>query len=130
MGRRKQFDPEVVLQQIQQTFIRYGYAGTSLDDLVAATGVLRGSLYSAYGSKRGMFLLALRRSLTDQPGAAVSLNLACIALMELSAKDSAVREVVVKWLTGQEPDQVARLLGQALLVKGKVREDNDDGKPS
>lgn len=130
MGRRKQFDPALVLQRIQQTFIRYGYAGTSLDDLVKATGVLRGSLYSAYGSKRGMFLLALRQALADQPGAVSSRNLVCIALMELSARDPAIRELVATWAASQDPDQVAALLGRALLVKGKIGEGKIDGKPS
>jgi len=38
-----------------------GYHGTSLPDLLEATGLSRGSLYSAFGDKRGLFLLALDR---------------------------------------------------------------------
>ncbi len=36
-----------------------GYGHTSLPDLVSATGLLRGSLYAAYGDKEGMFAVAI-----------------------------------------------------------------------
>ncbi len=38
-----------------------GYHGTSLPDLLRATRLSRGSLYAAFGDKRGIFLLALDR---------------------------------------------------------------------
>lgn len=38
-----------------------GYAATSLDDLAAATGMNRPSLYGAFGDKRAMFLKAMDR---------------------------------------------------------------------
>jgi len=37
-------------------FWRNGYDGTSLDDLVAATGMNRPSLYAAFGDKRDLYL--------------------------------------------------------------------------
>lgn len=36
-----------------------GYQGTSLSDLMAATGLKKGSLYAAYGDKRAMYQKAL-----------------------------------------------------------------------
>jgi len=42
-------------------FWRKGYASTSMQDLAQATGVLRGSLYNAYGDKQSIFLLAYAR---------------------------------------------------------------------
>lgn len=42
-----------------------GYGGTSLADLLDATGLSRGSLYAAFGDKRGIFLLALDRYIDD-----------------------------------------------------------------
>ena len=42
-----------------------GYRGTSLADLLDATGLSRGSLYAAFGDKRGIFLLALDRYIDD-----------------------------------------------------------------
>ncbi|MER5405749.1 TetR/AcrR family transcriptional regulator [Streptomyces sp. NPDC002769] len=38
-----------------------GYDGTSIQDLVEATGVGRGSLYAAFGSKEGLYLAAMDR---------------------------------------------------------------------
>lgn len=42
-------------------FRRSGYDGTSIQDLVDATGVGRGSLYAAFGSKEGLYLAAMDR---------------------------------------------------------------------
>lgn len=41
------------------------YDGVSVDDLVTHLGVHRNSLYKTFGSKRGLYLIALRRHLTD-----------------------------------------------------------------
>lgn len=42
-------------------FWRAGFAATSLDDLTAATGMNRPSLYSAFGDKRALYLTTLDR---------------------------------------------------------------------
>ncbi len=42
-------------------FWRNGFAATSLDDLAAATGMNRPSLYAAFGDKRGLYLKTLER---------------------------------------------------------------------
>jgi len=57
----RQFDEEVVLDKIMEAFWREGFAATSIDDLVAATGLKRGSLYAAFGDKQAMFLKAYHR---------------------------------------------------------------------
>lgn len=44
-------------------FWRKGYAGTSLSDLTAATGVNRPSLYATFGNKEALFSRALDRYL-------------------------------------------------------------------
>lgn len=49
-----------MLDAIRNTFWDRGYAATSVDDLVRATGLGKGSLYGAFGSKREMFVRALR----------------------------------------------------------------------
>lgn len=41
------------------------YDGVSVDDLVTHLGVHRNSLYKTFGSKRGLYLIALRRHLAD-----------------------------------------------------------------
>ncbi len=58
-GRPRSYDPEQALQQIMEAFWRTGYSGTSLDDLSAATGLNRPSIYAAFGDKRAAYLKAL-----------------------------------------------------------------------
>ena len=43
------------------TFWRAGYSATSLDDLTAATGMNKPSLYGAFGDKRALYLATLER---------------------------------------------------------------------
>ncbi|WP_225101160.1 TetR/AcrR family transcriptional regulator [Streptomyces sp. CoH27] len=61
MGRPKQFDPQAAVGEAMEVFWRKGYAATTPQDLVDALGIGKGSLYHAFGSKRQLFLLALRR---------------------------------------------------------------------
>ncbi|MFD5756708.1 TetR/AcrR family transcriptional regulator [Streptomyces sp. NPDC127044] len=61
MTRPKQFDPDVAVEQAMEVFWRKGYASTTPQDLVDALGIGKGSLYNAFGSKRGLFEQALRR---------------------------------------------------------------------
>jgi AcrR family transcriptional regulator len=49
----------VALRQALEAFWRGGYSGTSLDDLAAATGMNRPSLYAGFGDKRAIYLKAL-----------------------------------------------------------------------
>ena len=58
-GRPRAYDPDTALEQAMGAFWRSGYAGTSLDDLTAATGMNRPSLYAAFGDKRSLYLKAL-----------------------------------------------------------------------
>ncbi len=59
MARTRAFDPSDVLPKAMQVFWAKGYGDTSIDDLVAATGVSRYGLYGEWGDKRGLFLAAL-----------------------------------------------------------------------
>lgn len=58
-GRPRAYDPDVALQQALDAFWSKGYAATSLDDIAAATGMNRPSLYAAFGDKRALYLKAL-----------------------------------------------------------------------
>ncbi len=64
-GRPREFDPHEVVERAMNVFWSNGYHGTSLPDLLEATGLSRGSLYSAFGDKRGLFLLALDRYIEE-----------------------------------------------------------------
>src|SRR3954452_3756682 len=58
-GRPRAYDPDEALKRAAATFWKAGYAGTSLDDLVEATGMNRPSLYAAFGDKREIYLKTL-----------------------------------------------------------------------
>jgi TetR/AcrR family transcriptional regulator, copper-responsive repressor len=60
-GRPRQYDPERALAKAAEAFWKNGYAATSLDDLAAATGMNRPSLYAAFGDKRDLYLKTLER---------------------------------------------------------------------
>jgi TetR/AcrR family transcriptional regulator, copper-responsive repressor len=60
-GRPRQYDPEQAIAKAAEAFWKHGYAATSLDDLVAATGMNRPSLYAAFGDKRDLYLKTLTR---------------------------------------------------------------------
>ncbi len=61
-GRPRGFDPEEALKAASERFRTLGYAATSLDDLAAATGLARPSLYAAFGDKKALYLAALART--------------------------------------------------------------------
>jgi AcrR family transcriptional regulator len=54
-GRPRAFDPEVALGRAVDAFWDAGFAATSLDDLTAATGMNRPSLYGAFGDKHALY---------------------------------------------------------------------------
>ncbi|MFV2118625.1 TetR/AcrR family transcriptional regulator, partial [Streptomyces sp. Act-28] len=60
MGRPRTFDEAEVVEAAADLFARRAYDGVSVDDLVAHLGVHRNSLYKVFGSKRGLYLAALR----------------------------------------------------------------------
>ena len=48
MGRPRTFDTDRAVESAAALFATHGYEGTSVDDLVTATGVHRGSLYKVF----------------------------------------------------------------------------------
>lgn len=68
MARPQEFDETDVLNRAMQVFWKKGYEATSISDLVAATGLNRGSLYNAFGDKAGLFS-AVRQHYVEQSAA-------------------------------------------------------------
>ncbi|WP_172195016.1 TetR family transcriptional regulator [Saccharibacillus qingshengii] len=60
MARTKAFDPHEVLSRALSIFGTRGYEGTSLPDLLKGLGIARQSLYDTYGTKRELFLAAVK----------------------------------------------------------------------
>ncbi|MEV5567998.1 TetR/AcrR family transcriptional regulator [Streptomyces sp. NPDC052196] len=100
MGRAKQFDPDVAVEQAMEVFWSKGYAGTTPQDLVDALGIGKGSLYNAFGSKHALFERALRRyrdsqavaliEMLEEPGpvkARLRTALEALAVMDLADPD-------------------------------------------
>ncbi|MEU1511660.1 helix-turn-helix domain-containing protein [Streptomyces sp. NPDC005811] len=65
MGRPRAFDEDEAVRAAVGLFGGRAYDGVSVDDLVTHLGVHRNSLYKVFGSKRGLYLAALRRHLAD-----------------------------------------------------------------
>jgi TetR/AcrR family transcriptional regulator, transcriptional repressor for nem operon len=59
MARPKEFDEQEALKKALDVFWCKGYADTSMQDLTAAMGISRQSLYDTYGDKRTLFLTVL-----------------------------------------------------------------------
>ena len=75
MARPREFDAEAALERAMQAFWAKGYKATSLDELCAATGLSRSSLYAAFGGKRVLLHRSLERY-QEQAVARVSAALA------------------------------------------------------
>jgi TetR/AcrR family transcriptional regulator, copper-responsive repressor len=64
-GRPRAYQPEIALGKALDLFRKDGFAATSLDDLSAATGMNRPSLYSAFGDKRELYIKSYQRYRAD-----------------------------------------------------------------
>ena len=81
MPRPKEFNPDDAIEKAMQVFWHKGYEATSMEDLLEAMNLNRGSLYDTFGDKRRLFLKVIDRychgfvgekfSLLDQPGPAL-----------------------------------------------------------
>lgn len=60
-GGPRTFDRDQALEIAMRLFWRHGYEGVSLNDLTTAIGIAPPSLYSAFGSKAGLYREALGR---------------------------------------------------------------------
>lgn len=65
VGRPREFDVDTALHAAMQAFWAKGYEATSLADLMAATGLHKGSLYQAFGDKHSLFIQSLKRYLEE-----------------------------------------------------------------
>jgi len=59
VARPRKFDESDVIAAARDEFWTRGYGATSVDDLTAATGLGKGSLYGAFGDKHGLFMRTL-----------------------------------------------------------------------
>ena len=72
-GRPRAYEPDVALGKALELFRKGGFAATSLDDLSAATGMNRPSLYGAFGDKRELYIKSYARYRTDARAAMIEI---------------------------------------------------------
>ena len=131
MGRRRTFIESEAIGSATAVFAKRGFAGTSVDDLVRATGVNRASLYGGFGSKDGLVQRCLSEALAalsheatsgssaDAAGAGrKELDLILVALMEIAPGDPAVRDDLNATLN--RAAVTAEALGQRLLERASA----------
>jgi TetR/AcrR family transcriptional repressor of nem operon len=149
--RTRTFDEDAVLTGAMKAFRRHGYAGMALPELEAATGISVGSIYNAYGDKRGIFLAAFQHYLKAVLGrrisrfAAPSQQLAGLRQLFLSLlrepggekfgcliTNSAIEFGPDHGISGQTTRKGFEILGQLFLERlraakssGKLRPDTD-----
>ena len=119
VARPRGFDETTVLRCARDRFWPSGFAGTSIDEVAAATGLGKGSLYGAFGDKRQLYLRvfdgyctevteATRRSLSGpDDGAYARLRAHVLAVAEATARDAGHLGCLLAngtaELAGQEP---------------------------
>lgn len=153
MVRTREFDPATALSKAVELFSSKGYAETSMEDIVRATGVSRYGIYGTFGSKRELFEQALERfaenmgkrsflRLLDPDASIASIerifderiadicctseSTGCLILQtttELASEDDEIREVLQKFM-----GRMAKTFAVGLKTaqeKGEVRADLD-----
>jgi AcrR family transcriptional regulator len=98
-GRPRGFDSGEVLGAATERFRTRGYAGTSLDDLVDATGLQRPSLYAAFGDKHALYLATLERTIERAAKGFDRLVAADLPIRE--SLQALFRTVIDGYLTGE-----------------------------
>jgi TetR/AcrR family transcriptional regulator, transcriptional repressor for nem operon len=73
VGRNRRFDVEEALDAALELFWQQGYGGTPVHVLCQAMDLQPGSVYAAFGSKRDLFIAAVRRYIETVSAEAVDL---------------------------------------------------------
>lgn len=106
MARPRQFEPADVEEALLGVFWSQGYKSTSIEALTDATGLLRGSLYAAYGDKETMFRVAMQRYVVELESALATEATGLDALQHML-------ETVVR-LTARDPERRGCLILNAI----------------
>lgn len=123
MGRPRQFDEAEAIGAAAEVFRTRGYDATSVDDLVAATSMHRGSLYGVFGSKSGLFLRALDSVADPASDREGLLDLLLVALLELAPTDRRIRERAGRLM--RENDVTPQQLGARLVARAGLPDERE-----
>jgi AcrR family transcriptional regulator len=144
MARPREFDEMQVLREARAQFAHSGYAGTSVADLIGATGLGKGSLYGAFGDKHELFLrvlddynagsvVAVRDALGGDGPAIDRLRSYLLATADGSARDrdGCLLANSTAELAGQDEEVAIRVSATfaavGALIEAAVREAQADG---
>jgi TetR/AcrR family transcriptional regulator, transcriptional repressor for nem operon len=133
MPRPKEFNPDDALEKAMHVFWHKGYEATSMEDLLTAMNLNRGSLYDTFGDKRELFLKAMDRycmngdigrrlSILNQPGPALPLIHQFIgAMLEFGLSDPQRRGCLitntVMELAPHEKDIALKVAGRLQMAE-------------
>ncbi|MTE11776.1 TetR/AcrR family transcriptional regulator [Nocardia aurantiaca] len=112
MGRPRNFDEDAVVDRAMEAFWTHGYANTSPAQLAEATGIGKGSLYNAFGSKRELFDLCMTRY--DRLGAALA--------REVLAQPGTTRERLRAWMRWVVDSDLAQPVRRGCMVVNTAME--------
>ncbi|WP_371600804.1 TetR/AcrR family transcriptional regulator [Streptomyces sp. NBC_00564] len=134
MARPRSFDEGEVLRAARDQFWSTGYAATRIDDIAAATGLGKGSLYGAFGDKHQLFLrtfddycagliVAVRRAL-DGPddGAYERLRAHVLKVADATASDVCLRGCLLAKGTAELSEQDPVIAATARRTFGAIEE--------
>ncbi|WP_175180875.1 TetR/AcrR family transcriptional regulator [Achromobacter aegrifaciens] len=132
IGRPKAFDKDWALLAAMRTFWAQGYEGTSIQDLVSATGVNKPSLYATFGCKEEIFRQAVElydrvegRATSQSLSAARTAREAVETMLRSNARAYAVNEgprgcmIVLSSLLGAPENESVRAFLAANREEGE-----------
>ena len=96
VARPRTFDEDDVLRAVAQRFWDRGYAATSLSDVMAASGLGKGSIYATFGDKDAIFRRAFHAYCSDVTAAVAA---------ALEGPDDAALERLEALLTAGVPSE-------------------------
>ncbi len=119
MARPRQFLEEEVVEAAAYHFATVGYNATSIDDLVAVTGLQRGSLYKAFGSKLNLFTLCFDKYavVENWSSSELGIDLMIVALRDVVDQDKVIKGKAKKAISNVSKSKAATLMGLRLVQK-------------
>lgn len=119
MARTPEYDSAEVLGRAGAEFASRGYEGASVSQLVAATGLQRGSLYGAFGSKAELFRASFAAAVQHAEDTDLITDLLIVALRERAALDvqvARVAEQAIKLLRSAAAQPISQQIYARLLA--------------
>jgi len=87
VGRPRAFEKDSALESAGDVFLKQGFEGCSMDDLTAALGINKPSLYAAFGNKQELFVKVLKKYHSRY----------CTYFSALTDKNLSPRETITEW---------------------------------